>query len=80
MCFGPMKREAGGSPAQVRYCKSQILNAVSGHEITCGNRGFRKRESFVVMQLSFIFDILKKGFGTKTFFSDRNTLCLTKQV
>lgn len=59
-------RKKGGSPSQVRYCKSQILNVLFGRERTCGNREISKdavRRVFVVRQKLFfqLTDIIAKG-------------------
>lgn len=61
-------REAGGNPAQVRYCKSQIPDAFSEGKFPAATGRFshifaeskkrQRKKGFVVRQIPFLFMFL----------------------
>jgi len=61
-------REAGGNPAQVRYCKSQIPDAFFRREFPAATGRFsyifaeskkrQRKKGFVVRQIPFLFMFL----------------------
>ena len=51
MCFGPMKREAGGSPARTRRCKKGVLLRPQRIALTEDKYVFGKRKQNVELQV-----------------------------